>query len=102
MNFFFDSSYNPDAAWYQIINDEPHYDIPTPDIDEKKREYASVDFNTELAYMGLWWKDAEPRDNEWQDFVGVFATSWMEEGWVEPREDPFIPGDKNVSCKLGT
>ena len=97
LDFFFDSTYNPNISWSKVVDGEYRYDQLTEDAELKMNEYVSVGFNTELAYMGIWWNDAEPRDNDWQNFVGLFSDY---EGF-NYRENPAIPGTRMYRVNLG-
>ncbi len=100
LDFFFDSAYNPNAAWSEIHNGYWDYWAETPDAEERKQEYAAVGFNTDLGFYSGWWRDFEPNDDDWQSMVGPVTLEWLDGNWT-PRRYPSLPGTRFFRVNLG-
>jgi hypothetical protein len=89
LDFFFDTAYNPDAAWVEVNNGYWDYSANTTDIEERKQEYSAVGFNADLGFYSWWWKDFEPVDDDWQNLNSIVGLEWFD-GNFTPRG--LIPG----------
>ncbi len=98
LDFFFDSSYNPNKAFTTIVDGYYDWSQLRPDANERKEEYAAVGFNTHLIHAQALWTDVEPENNQYVPAVGAIATEWVEEGW---EYTPDLPNTRFYRANMG-
>lgn len=100
LDFFFDSSYNPNAAWTEVVGDQFDWANETDDAEMRRQQYAAVGFNTDLVYAAAWWPDIEPADDDWQEVVSLLSDQ-PPDSLSNPRLNPFLPGTRFFRVNLG-